>query len=64
MLLDSEQQKSMLLQIIDAANINGPLNNIVNTVSALMQLRQDVQNAKVGDANACSCSDSAGCDRP
>lgn len=48
MLLDTEQQRAMLLQVIDTCNINGPLGQIVQGVQSLLQLRQEVQNARVG----------------
>jgi hypothetical protein len=48
MILDSEQQKTNLLQVIDACPINGPLGQSVQIVSALMQLRQQVQDATIG----------------
>jgi hypothetical protein len=48
MLFDNDNQKALILQVIDNTQMNGPLNQTVQAVQVLMQLRQEVQNAKVG----------------
>ncbi len=48
MILDNEQQRTNLLQVIDACPINASLSQSLQIVPALMQLRQQVQEATIG----------------
>lgn len=61
MTFDNEQQKSMVLQLIDQAPLNGSYSGLLQTVQVLAQFRQEVINATVGVPNAattgCNCTE-------
>jgi len=47
MILDSEDQKKMLLQVIEAAPINSSMAQAVQTCNVLIKLREDVNGARI-----------------
>jgi serine phosphatase RsbU (regulator of sigma subunit) len=47
MQLDSEIQKNQLLQVIDQTNLNGVFANLMPSIQALANLRQQVEQAEI-----------------
>lgn len=47
MILDNEQQRQDLLQVIAATVINGPFGQIGNTIAALNDLEEKVKTATI-----------------